>query len=187
MTYTCACGDTYTEAIAKTTEHTYTAVVTSPTCTEQGYTTYTCACNDTYVADYIDATGHSYTATVTTPATHLTEGVMTYTCACSDTYTEAIAKAPEHTFTEETIASPTCTVKGEKLFTCECGYSYTEEIAKTSHVNTNSDYSCDACGTNLCSHMCHKDGFMGFIWKLINFFSKLFGTNPVCECGAAHY
>ena len=38
-----------------------------------------------------------------------------------------------------------------------------------------------------CSHMCHKEGFFSFIWKVINFFSKLFGMNPVCECGAAHY
>ena len=187
MTYTCTCGDTYTEAIAKTTEHTYSAVVTPPTCTEQGYTTYTCVCGDTYVSDYVKENGHSHTATVTIPATHLTEGVMTCTCACGDTYTEVIAKTTEHTFTEEIIATPTCTAKGKRLFTCECGYSYTDEIAKTSHVNTNGDYSCDICGNNLCSHMCHKSGFMGFIWKLINFFSKLFGTNPVCECGVAHY
>lgn len=38
-----------------------------------------------------------------------------------------------------------------------------------------------------CDHMCHKDGFLGFIWNIINFFSKLFGLNPVCECGAAHF
>ena len=39
--------------------HVHEAVVTAPTCTEQGYTTYTCACGDTYVADYVDATGHN--------------------------------------------------------------------------------------------------------------------------------
>lgn len=38
-----------------------------------------------------------------------------------------------------------------------------------------------------CSHMCHKDGFIGFIWKIVNFFQKLFGINPVCECGERHY
>ena len=32
-----------------------------------------------------------------------------------------------------------------------------------------------------------KGGFMGFIWKIVKFFSKLFKANPVCECGAAHY
>lgn len=59
MTYTCPCGDTYTETIEKLAEHNHQAVITSPTCTEQGYTTYTCECSDSYVADYVDATGHA--------------------------------------------------------------------------------------------------------------------------------
>ena len=46
--------------------HSYEAVVTAPTCTEDGYTTYTCACSDSYVADYTDALGHSYDAGICT-------------------------------------------------------------------------------------------------------------------------
>lgn len=38
-----------------------------------------------------------------------------------------------------------------------------------------------------CSHLCHKSGFMGFIWKIVRFFIKLFKANPVCDCGIAHY
>lgn len=38
-----------------------------------------------------------------------------------------------------------------------------------------------------CDHLCHKDGILGFFWKIMQFFWKIFGTNPVCECGAAHY
>ncbi|MBQ3135871.1 MAG: leucine-rich repeat domain-containing protein [Clostridia bacterium] len=41
--------------------------------------------------------------------------------------------------------------------------------------------------TSDCTHMCHKSGFMGFIWKIVQFFWKLFKINPVCECGMAHY
>ncbi len=41
--------------------------------------------------------------------------------------------------------------------------------------------------TKNCSHLCHNDGIMGFFWKIIRFFWKLFNMNPVCECGAAHY
>ena len=41
--------------------HKYEAVVTVPTCTEQGYTTYTCSvCGDSYVDDYVAATEHNY-------------------------------------------------------------------------------------------------------------------------------
>lgn len=38
-----------------------------------------------------------------------------------------------------------------------------------------------------CTHLCHRTGFLGFIWKIINFFQRIFKINPVCECGAAHY
>ncbi len=41
-------------------EHSYTEVVTAPTCTSEGYTTYTCGCGDSYVGNKVDATGHSY-------------------------------------------------------------------------------------------------------------------------------
>ena len=58
MTYTCSCGDSYTEEIAKMADHSYTKVVTAPTCTGQGYTTYTCSCGDSYVAKYVNALGH---------------------------------------------------------------------------------------------------------------------------------
>jgi len=42
-------------------EHSYTSVVTDPTCTEKGYTTHTCdKCGDSYKDSYTDALGHSY-------------------------------------------------------------------------------------------------------------------------------
>lgn len=39
----------------------------------------------------------------------------------------------------------------------------------------------------VCNHMCHQGGFLGFFWNIINFFNKLFGLNPICGCGVAHY
>lgn len=41
--------------------------------------------------------------------------------------------------------------------------------------------------TGYCDHMCHQSGIVGFFWKIVSFFSKLFGLNPVCECGVKHY
>ncbi len=38
-----------------------------------------------------------------------------------------------------------------------------------------------------CSCNCHKSGFMGFIWKILRIFYKLFKTNVVCACGVTHY
>ena len=60
MTYTCHCGDSYTEQIAAT-GHDYTDVVTEPTCTEAGYTTHMCEnCGTSYADNHVDAMGHSY-------------------------------------------------------------------------------------------------------------------------------
>lgn len=45
---------------SKTHQHDYEAVVTEPTCTNEGYTTYTCACGDTYIDDKVDASEHAF-------------------------------------------------------------------------------------------------------------------------------
>ena len=73
-------------------EHSYTAVVTPPTCTEKGYTTHTCACGDSYVDTHTDALGHDWdSGTVTKQPTATETGVRTYTCTrCSVTKTETI-------------------------------------------------------------------------------------------------
>ena len=73
-------------------EHSYTAVVTPPTCTEKGYTTHTCACGDSYVDTYTNALGHAWdNGKVTKPATSTETGIKTYTCTrCGATKTETI-------------------------------------------------------------------------------------------------
>ena len=158
ITYTCSCGDFYTEAIEKLENHNYESVITAPTCTEQGYTTYTCVCGDSYVVDYVDATGHNYTSEITTPATHTENGVMTYTCGCGDTYTEVIAKLEKHNY-EAVVTAPTCTEQGYTTYTCVCGDSYiadyvdatghsytTEVTVPATHTATGiMTYTCD-CG-----------------------------------------
>jgi hypothetical protein len=40
--------------------HSYTSVVTAPTCTAKGYTTYTCSCGNSYKDNYTNALGHNY-------------------------------------------------------------------------------------------------------------------------------
>ena len=73
-------------------EHSYTDVVTAPTCTEKGYTTHTCSCGDSYVDTYTDALGHAWdSGKVTKQPTATETGVRTYTCTrCSVTKTETI-------------------------------------------------------------------------------------------------
>lgn len=40
---------------------------------------------------------------------------------------------------------------------------------------------------NDCNHICHKSGFLGFIWKIATFFHRLFGISKTCTCGVNHY
>ncbi len=93
-------------------EHSYTAVVTAPTCTAQGYTTYTCSgCEDSYVSDYTEATGHSYTSVVTAP-TCTEQGSTVYTCTnCGTSYTEYTAALGHTAVVDEAVAA-TCTETG---------------------------------------------------------------------------
>ena len=73
-------------------EHSYTAVVTAPTCTEKGYTTHTCSCGDSYVDTYVDALGHAWdNGKVTKEPTETETGVKTFTCTrCGEMKTETI-------------------------------------------------------------------------------------------------
>ncbi len=117
-TYTCSCGDSYTEEIAALGHsydngyclncgeadpdsghtHDYTAVVTAPGCESQGYTTYSCVCGDSYVSDYVDATGHSYSSVVTA-ATCTAQGYTTHTCsACGSSYKDSYVAATGHSY-----------------------------------------------------------------------------------------
>ena len=158
-TYTCSCGSTYTEAIAKV-AHSYKGTVTAPTCTEKGYTTYKCsACGDSYKADYKDAKGHSYTSKVTKVATCTAEGTKTFTCSCGSSYTEKISKAA-HKYVD-TVTKPTCTKEGYTSHTCSaCGNSYTDaKKAATGHSYTSkvtTEATCEKDGVK--TYTCSKCG-----------------------------
>ena len=109
-------------------EHSYTAVVTAPTCTAKGYTTHTCSCGDSYVDTYTDALGHAWdNGKVTKPATETETGVKTFTCTrCGETKTEVIpALSHEHSY-KAVVTDPTCTAKGYTTHTCACGDSYVD-------------------------------------------------------------
>jgi hypothetical protein len=125
-TFTCSCGDSYTESIAQL-SHEYSDKVVSATCTEKGYTQHQCKkCSNNYKDTYVDAKGHKYTGAVTKNATCTQTGVKTFTCSnCGDSYTTTIQKTA-HSYTTKEI-KPTCTERGYTTYTCACGYSYTDK------------------------------------------------------------
>ena len=109
-------------------EHSYTAVVTPPTCTEKGYTTHTCACGESYVDTYVDALGHSWdNGKVTKEPTETETGVKTFTCTrCGETRTETMPVIPHVHSYKDVVTAPTCTEKGYTTHTCACGDSYVD-------------------------------------------------------------
>ncbi len=160
-TFTCSCGDSYTEKIAKL-EHSYTSKVTAPTCTEKGYTTYTCACGDTYTADETAATDHSWGKwTTTLAATEQAPGKEARSCGgCGAKEERELPKLEhKHSYSSKVTKEATCTAEGEKTFSCKCGHSYTEKIAKLKHKYTSEvtkpascaekgvkTFTCSVCG-----------------------------------------
>ena len=155
--------------------HSYTAVVTAPTCTEGGYTTYTCECGDTYVADETEATGH-------TAGEAVKENEVAPTCTAAGSYdsvvycsvcnaelsreTVAVA-ALDHTAAEAVVeneVAPTCTEAGSYDSVVYCsvcnveisretvtvdalGHDYVAEfIEPTCTKSGYTLYTCSRCG-----------------------------------------
>ena len=72
--------------------HEYTAQLTEPTCTEQGYTTFTCACGKSYVSDIVEKRGHlGGEWEIVTSATDITNGLKVQKCSsCGEKVAEEI-------------------------------------------------------------------------------------------------
>ena len=117
----------------------------------------------------------------------------------------------------ENEVAPKCDVAGSYdlvVYCDDCGEELDREtvaVDALTHIDENGDYICDnGCGyeyekpeeptpdeptpdtpeepTDIaCDHICHQSGFMGFIWKIVQFFWYLFEMNPICKCGVTHY
>ncbi|MBQ7294801.1 MAG: InlB B-repeat-containing protein [Clostridia bacterium] len=115
MTYTCACGDTYTEEIPATGTHTYTVFVETvvPTCTEQGYDVYKCAqCAETEKRNYKDA-AHTLTQVQAKAPTCTEDGWNAYEyCSKCDYTTKVDIPASGHTEKIIPAVAATCTSTG---------------------------------------------------------------------------
>ncbi|MBO4734009.1 MAG: leucine-rich repeat protein [Clostridia bacterium] len=114
------CGNEVTRSVDAL-GHNYAAVVTTPTCTEAGYTTYTCSrCGDTYVGDETPAAGHTLGGWLTDAENHW------HVCEdCAETVDKAAHIASDWIIDVEATATAAgymhkeCTVCGKVL---ENGY-----------------------------------------------------------------
>ena len=114
------------------------AVVTEPTCEENGYTTYTCqVCGETYTDDYVEATGHQYEETGKRKPTCDEEGYTIYTCKiCGDEEQDDYVDPLGHQYKEIEMQDATCTEEGYIRYICNvCRYSYDESISPYHHLD----------------------------------------------------
>ena len=97
----------------------YTAKVTAPTCTAQGYTTHTCSrCTDSYKDTYTSATGHSYSYKASKAPTTSATGALTGTCSkCSGTTTVTLPKLNTTDYTYKVTKEPSYSATGTGRYT----------------------------------------------------------------------
>lgn len=137
----------FAAACAEEHVHEYEAVVTPPTCTEQGYTTYTCPEDgESYVGDYVEPLGH-------TPAEAVKENVVDATClgggsydltiycsVCGEELSRESVEVEKKDHTPETVPGKeaTCTqaglTEGSKCSVCGTVLKEQEEIPAKGHT-----------------------------------------------------
>jgi len=163
-TFTCDCGENYTEEIAAL-GHNYSSAVIAPTCTKNGYTQHTCArCGNAYKDTPVSALGHSYVGNVTTAPTCANSGIKTFTCYCGSSYTQPIS-ALGHSYAP-TVISPSCTQQGYTLYSCtSCDSNYksnytpiTDHSYRYTNNGSNHTATCAWCTYSLTQAHTYTDG-----------------------------
>ncbi|MGM9522968.1 MAG: S-layer homology domain-containing protein, partial [Faecousia sp.] len=157
-------GSFYFDVTIAKTAHNYTATVTAPTCTAQGYTTHTCTgCGDSYKDTYTAALGHSYSYKVTTTPTTSATGVLTGTCSrCTATTTVTLPKLNTTDYSYSVVNAATCTATGTGRYTWKTttygSFYFDVTLAKIAHNYTTkvtaptcteqgyTTHTCTACG-----------------------------------------
>lgn len=137
-TFTCSCGDSYTEAIPALTHNYGSEVTKEPTEQEEGIRTYTCAnCKNSYtekIAKLPETHKHSYTESITKQATCLDKGIKTFTCSCKDSYTEDIVALGHD-------------MVGDKCR--RCGYSEATDDSGNTNNNNGNDNNANNDNSNI--------------------------------------
>jgi len=147
-TVTCDdCGITISTETIEAAGHSYSSVVTAPTCEADGFTTYTCTCGDSYTGDTVAKLGHDYELTDSKEASCTEDGYKTYTCKndASHTYTDTLTKTG-HSY-ESVVTAPTHTEAGYTTYTCSvCGDTYkADEVAALGHSYTSKETKAPTC------------------------------------------
>ena len=122
------CGEVMKKEEIPAAGHSHEAVVTPPTCTEDGYTTHTCHCGDTYTDSVVPMLGHDMSHwVIVSPATCTEDGLQRKDCSRCDHFEEEAIPQTGHSH-EAVVTAPTCTADGFTTHTCHCGDTYTDSV-----------------------------------------------------------
>ena len=161
-TYTCSCGDTYTETIPiNPSNHVNTTntAATASTCTVKGYTAGV-YCNDCkkYISGHTEQplAAHTLTTQNAKAATCTAEGYTgDQVCAvCKQTITKGTAIAKKsHSLTMVNKAEASCTTAGytgdQVCTVCKQTITKGSAIAALGHANADSNGNCTRCGQHI--------------------------------------
>lgn len=192
------CGVMLEESIIPMLSHKYVSVVTSPTCTEQGYTTHTCSeCKHSYVDDYIPALGHTHapaTEENRVDATCTQNGSYDSVVYCSGCSTEfsreqkIINKLGHDYGTEWTVdIAPTCTTAGSKSHHCTRCDDKTDitTVPETGHADDDKSHVCDICSFVLSTCIdANKNHECDYCGEYMGVHKAATGSNTCEYCGA---
>ncbi len=166
-------------------KHSYSSVVTSPTCTEGGYTTYVCECGASYTSDEKEKLGHSFSSEWAYDDTG-----HWHKSTCGH---DVISDKESHTLSP-TTTPPTYEKEGYTIYTCECGYysEKTDFVSKREHTFSTSWAYDDTSHW----HACIDEGYENLRKDEAKHSYSSVVTSPtcteggyttyVCECGASY-
>ena len=159
------------------------------------------------------AAGHSFSDTGKTQAATCTEAEKAIWkcvhCGEFDYRDIANATALGHKLSHHDAVKADCVFEGNvEYWSCSrCAATFADEagtaeinsivIPTVPHADNDGDTKCDKCGRVLysgddgkgsCGCICHKENFlMKIIYKILNFFWKLFKISKTCNCGYEHW
>lgn len=122
-----------------------------------------------------------------------------YTCLrCGEKVIIGVGEKRAHYWIEQAAEVSTCDKAGHSsYYRCVFCREETgrEDYEALGHEDADNNGKCDNCshkffdnGEQTCGCMCHNESWlMQIVYKIINFFWKIFKINPSCSCGAVHY
>lgn len=122
-----------------------------------------------------------------------------YTCLrCGEKVIIGVGEKRDHYWIEQAAEVSTCEKAGHSsYYRCVFCREETgrEDYEALGHEDADNNGKCDNCshkffdnGEQACGCMCHNESWlMQIVYKIINFFWKIFKINPSCSCGAVHY